>query len=87
MDIAIIEYLETTKMTTRKLKRKLHSVSQSIKLMSGQTMLCKKNIVSLLLRGFSEEAIIRIAYERYYNWDRPEILVEKYNQNTNLEGA
>ena len=86
MDIAIIEYLETTKMTTKKLQRKLHSVSQSIKLLSGQTMLCRKNIVSLLLRGFSEEAIRGIAFDRYYNWDRPDILSENYNQTDNLKG-
>ena len=78
MNVIIEEYLEN-KITKAKLIRRLFCIRKEIKLLDGTYMIGKKRVITLILRGFTNEAIVRIAREWFYNWDNPKVHQRGFN--------
>ena len=78
MNVIIEEYLEN-KITKSKLIRRLFFIRKEIKLLDGTYMIGKKRVISLILRGFTNEAIVRIAREWFHNWDNPKVHQRGFN--------
>ena len=53
------------------INRRLHLNKSDISLLDGSTIYNTKQIISLILRGFTNEAICNFAREMFYNYDRP----------------
>tara|TARA_B100000214_G_C23857722_1_gene576550 strand:- start:401 stop:676 length:276 start_codon:yes stop_codon:yes gene_type:complete len=53
------------------LNRRLHQIKSDISLIDGSTIYNTKKIISLIVRGFTNEAICNFAREMFFNYDRP----------------
>tara|TARA_Y100001938_G_C8071874_1_gene423619 strand:+ start:341 stop:601 length:261 start_codon:yes stop_codon:yes gene_type:complete len=52
-------------------KIRLSSLRKALKLDNGGVILSDKKIMSLIYRGFSNDAIYDLAEELFYHWDNP----------------
>ena len=53
------------------MKIRLYKIRKAITLECGDAIYGDKRIVSLILRGFTNEQIVQLANEWFYYWDRP----------------
>ena len=53
------------------MKIRLHKIRKALTLECGDAIYGNKRIISLILRGFTDQQIVHLATEFFYYWDRP----------------